>query len=272
MNFDYYSNCLYLEHHGIKGQKWGIRRFQNPDGSLTPFGRKHRMDREFKGKVRDDDDIFISKNTKLYRVSDKEDNGSDMKYMTFRDNDRNFYKGHWVEERRKQGKDSYEHEYSSKTGLLIPSKNKRKEMMNQLIDDDDVLIEYVGQDAWKQELNYFGGDEKKALADMRDQLKVLTDEQKAQRMAANIAGRPKALAAYGKMVVQAGFNATVDDNGTAFGELPIIVMNSNKNLTYNGKSFVDEMTSKKLDKIGVDIIKSGRKFRNKVSTLRAKNY
>lgn len=33
-----YSNELY--HHGIKGQKWGIRRYQNPDGSLTPEGRK----------------------------------------------------------------------------------------------------------------------------------------------------------------------------------------------------------------------------------------
>ena len=27
-----------LCHHGIKGQKWGERRFQNPDGSLTPEG------------------------------------------------------------------------------------------------------------------------------------------------------------------------------------------------------------------------------------------
>ena len=27
-----------LAHHGIKGQKWGQRRFQNPDGSYTPEG------------------------------------------------------------------------------------------------------------------------------------------------------------------------------------------------------------------------------------------
>lgn len=30
----------FLEHHGIKGQKWGIRRYQNPDGTLTELGRK----------------------------------------------------------------------------------------------------------------------------------------------------------------------------------------------------------------------------------------
>lgn len=32
------NNELY--HHGIKGMRWGIRRYQNPDGSLTPAGKK----------------------------------------------------------------------------------------------------------------------------------------------------------------------------------------------------------------------------------------
>ena len=29
----------YLQHYGIKGQKWGIRRYQNEDGTLTPAGK-----------------------------------------------------------------------------------------------------------------------------------------------------------------------------------------------------------------------------------------
>ena len=45
--FEFYSNLekfknnnSSLEHHGIKGQKWGVRRFQDIDGSYTEEGRK----------------------------------------------------------------------------------------------------------------------------------------------------------------------------------------------------------------------------------------
>ena len=38
-----YTEYMYkdsLAHFGIKGQRWGVRRYQNPDGSLTPEGRQ----------------------------------------------------------------------------------------------------------------------------------------------------------------------------------------------------------------------------------------
>lgn len=39
MNF---MNNYYLSHHGIKGQKWGVRRYQNEDGTLTEEGKKRK--------------------------------------------------------------------------------------------------------------------------------------------------------------------------------------------------------------------------------------
>ena len=33
-----------LRHHGVKGMKWGVRRYQNKDGSLTPAGKKRYAD------------------------------------------------------------------------------------------------------------------------------------------------------------------------------------------------------------------------------------
>lgn len=43
MYYDDFVKHGELMHFGIKGQKWGVRRYQNPDGSLTPEGKKRYL-------------------------------------------------------------------------------------------------------------------------------------------------------------------------------------------------------------------------------------
>lgn len=63
-NGGFYSSD-YLYHHGIKGMQWGVRRYQNPDGSLTAAGKKRVSQRR-------PDDIVIKKGTRLNNVGSKE--------------------------------------------------------------------------------------------------------------------------------------------------------------------------------------------------------
>lgn len=60
----------YVVHHGILGQKWGIRRYQNADGSLTPEGRQRlgldKYDRDYNS------DTILKKGTKASRLVNTE--------------------------------------------------------------------------------------------------------------------------------------------------------------------------------------------------------
>lgn len=67
-----------LSHHGIKGQKWGVRRFQTEDGKLTPDGRirygKNVLDKNERKSIQNNTKDYLPNFTGKYSEAKAEMN------------------------------------------------------------------------------------------------------------------------------------------------------------------------------------------------------
>lgn len=142
-----------LYHFGIKGMRWGIRRFQNKDGTLTEAG-KRRVKRqgidEFEGIVaatKDDlqeelgrSDHTISKGTSIYRSGGAEEKLTNRRiYVSVLDNDRHEYRS-----AANEGKLGYdnplditptEYEFKAKNDLRVVSPRQQYDYIYEKFGD-----------------------------------------------------------------------------------------------------------------------------------------
>lgn len=65
---NYYEYQDYLAHYGVKGMKWGVRRYQNADGTLTNAGKK-RLVKDITSRKRSE--IDASYNARNFARQDK---------------------------------------------------------------------------------------------------------------------------------------------------------------------------------------------------------
>ena len=105
----YYSDTLY--HHGIKGQKWGLRRYQNEDGSLTSEGRRHygygEVKAAYKKRLSDADSSWKSKSDNLEkeyfrRLEDIEKNYKRGQMLSEKDQKRESELDEWWDKEQKK--------------------------------------------------------------------------------------------------------------------------------------------------------------------------
>lgn len=62
-----YQRIDELYHHGILGMKWGVRRYQNKDGSLTSLGKKRK-----RNESDDEKEVNRLRKKKSYELSNAE--------------------------------------------------------------------------------------------------------------------------------------------------------------------------------------------------------
>lgn len=129
-----------LYHYGVKGQKWGVRRYQNKDGSLTSLGKKRRsksiginsIDRKALIKLLDSGkDFVVSKDSEAYRTTSyNKEEIAGKKYVSLRADDIGVY-NHFVSET--YGNNAlYDITYSTNKKMLVGGERAQAEILQEM--------------------------------------------------------------------------------------------------------------------------------------------
>lgn len=226
----------YLEHYGIKGMHWGVRRFQNPDGTYTQAGRE----RYGFGQVKydkQDRDVVLPKGTTFQRITTVSNNGiTQGVYMSYKTKDMDYYKGQlgrlrttWLL-RNNQDIKLNELKLEARTEVRLPARKTRVAEFKKLYDKDpDAMMALINEHENQKNRNFKKFNSNNA-AKTEQMYQRFND---ALALGVN-AKNGHVIQEYYNALGKKGYNAIPDENdirlSTAKTNAPIIMFNTNTSI------------------------------------------
>ena len=205
----YFYSDEYLAHHGIKGQKWGVRRFQNYDGTLTAAGKKHY------GVSDDYDGRIIPQNSNFYRITNnKEDVTYDgKKYLSTNKKDHKAWQKYIGDAYAERGYETYNIEYMPVKDLKIAKSEKVGELFLEAKKNDPQIFNQIVLDTLEAQRKFdYKSDDTTDLLSLNFAMQTKTGQQ------------------FINQLLDLGYDGIEDAHGRNISKDPIIVFNPEQNL------------------------------------------
>lgn len=252
---------LYLVHHGILGQRWGVRRYQNLDGTLTEEGKKRILNKindnkkessemytrifnketlkELNDKgvtFKNDDEITIKKGTEINRVSTAHETLDDKrKYASITDKDKREYIYEATEGMLgiPFGEKFDTYIYKATKDLKVATGEKIiKDLVNK--QGSKLLKEYINEiePEFGNNMKRYGNIVEGIDASESDEFVKLYDKQLKEDYNKIRSYFDNNIDTISKEYIKQGYDAITDIEDSGYADLPIVLLNPKDSIKY----------------------------------------